>query len=193
MNPFLFVVLATAIWMLPNSIRAAEPDPTLIQIEFPTKVGGFEKAKVHHYDKRALGYQVKYLAQNGVDVLDVYVFPVDEQHIDLSHEALVAGYFSEARQGIDAAVSRGIYMSAQDYGAVEYRAGDGKIRILRSKHTIVTAQGELLSHAYVTEHHGVVIKVRVSVPSNAIAAVFEEFQDAVFSLIEIGLSAIPES
>ena len=193
MNSFTLVVLAAAIWVLPYSIRAADPDPTLIQIEFPTRVGEFQKTEIHHYDERALGYKIKYLAPNSDDVLDVYVFPVDDQNKDLSHESLVAGYFSEARQGIDAAVSGGLYISAQDYGVVEYRAGGGKIRILRSKHTIVTARGEFLSHAYVTEHHGVVVKIRVSVSSNAHAAVFEKFQDAAFSIIEIALDAIPVS
>ncbi len=192
MNPFLIIILVATFLMPPISVLAVEPDPDLIQIEFPTKVGEFERYKTHHYDERAFGYQVKYLARNSTDVLDVYIYPVDDQYRNLPHETLVAGYFSEAEKGIEMAVSRGMYASAQSYGAVEYQTGDGKIKILRSKHIIVTARHELLSHTYVTEHNGVVIKIRVSVPSSAVTAVLEEYQDAAFTLIEVALNAIQE-
>lgn len=118
-------------------------------------------------------------------MLDFYVYPVDHRNLHLPHDTLVAGYFSEARRGIDVAVSKGMYISAQDYGALECRVDDGQIRILRSRHVIDTARGELLSHTYVTELKGVVLKVRVSVPSDAVTTMREDFHDAGLKLIEI--------
>jgi hypothetical protein len=193
MNPFLIIILVAVTLTLPISVRASELELDLIQIEFPTKVGKFEKKKIHHYDERAFGYQVKYLANNSLDVLDVYIYPVDDENKHLSHEVLVTGYFSEVEKGIEMAVSRGMYTSAQHYGTEEYQADDGKIKILRSRHTIVKERKELLSHSYLTEHNGVIIKIRVSILGSAVAALLEEYQDAAFTLIEIALNAIPES
>ena len=167
---------------------ASSAPPEAQWIEFPLSIGVLHQDGTQKYEDPSLGYTVRYYDESKANLVDVYVYPVAEEVASRGHQERVATYLYASQRDIHAAVSAGYYLRNEELGIDAFLL-EGK-QVLRSRHQLQTASGELYSLIYVTEVDGTVVKIRASVRGTVNAVVHGAFENEAFGLLEVAVKAL---
>ena len=164
-------------------------EPALIAA-LPASIESFDYQGFKRFKDGSGGFSVRYTNSRKRRMADVYVYPVAEENLQLTHEKLVLGSTQATMKAIGEAVRQGVYDNFNVVTAAT--RARGARTVARVQATYLRENLASYTLLYQTERDGTLMKIRVSMPdndSNRSNAEWDRFAEQLFDLIERDLDA----
>lgn len=130
----------------------------------PKTIESFELEGAQAFSTSGDGVNVRYANERKKRRADVFIYPVADNNLELQHDALVMGSTQATMRAIAQAVQQGIYKNLNVIDAAT--KANGIRTVARVQATYLRDNLASYSLVYQTEHDGIMMKIRMTMPDN---------------------------
>jgi len=166
-----------------NEKKGPLPHAELVA-SLPKTVETFDLAGAREFSTSGEGVTVQYVNARKHRHADVFLYPVAEENRELKHPDLVYGSTQATMRAIAQAVQQGIYKNLSVLDAAT--KANGLRTIARVQATYLRNNLASYTLVYQTEHDGMMVKIRVTMPDNDTnreSREWDRFADQIFRAV----------